>query len=98
MATVTASLDIGIALIAELGFLRPICWGCHEPIALEAFAEHIESCGAVPAKAAAEFRAATARFKRHPAKAREVVSEFVERLRMAKLLADAQSEALRNPL
>jgi hypothetical protein len=62
--------------------IRPRCFGCSQPLVVAEISRHILSCDRVLAQDLARFKTALAEFKANPSRAREIVEEFVNRVRM----------------
>jgi hypothetical protein len=62
--------------------IRPMCFGCSQPLMIAEIGRHILSCDRVSAQDLARFNTALAEFKASPNRAREVVEQFVNRVRM----------------
>jgi hypothetical protein len=61
--------------------IRARCFGCQQPLGVSEISQHVLSCDKVLAQDLARFKAALAAFKANPSQAREVVEEFVNRVR-----------------
>jgi len=61
--------------------IRARCFGCRQPFVVAEISRHILSCDRVSAQDLARFEAALAEFKENPSRAREVVEQFVNRVR-----------------
>jgi hypothetical protein len=62
--------------------IRLRCFGCSQPFVVAEIGRHILSCDRVLAQDLARFKTALAEFKANPNRAREVVEEFVNLVRM----------------
>jgi len=62
--------------------IRPRCFGCSQPLVVGEIGRHILSCDRVQPQNLARFSSALAEFKANPSRAREVLEEFVNRVRM----------------
>ncbi len=62
--------------------IRPRCFGCSQPLMVAEISRHILSCDKVLATDLVRFTTALVEFKANPSHAREVVEEFVKRVRM----------------
>lgn len=72
--------------------IRPRCFGCSEPLVVSEIGRHILNCDKVAAEDLVRFRMALDEFTANPGHAREVVEEFVHRVRLNYLLErDAES-------
>ena len=72
--------------------IRPKCFGCSKPLAIAEIGRHILSCDKVSFQDLARFKSALAEFQANPSRAREVVEEFVTRLRLNRRF-DAEDSA-----
>jgi hypothetical protein len=61
--------------------VRPKCFGCRRSVALTEIGEHIRGCEKVSAEDLARFNTALGEFGLNPSRARELVEEFLSRLR-----------------
>lgn len=66
--------------------IRPRCLGCLQPFFVAEIGRHILSCDRVSAPDLARFQSALAEFTANPGHAREIVEEFVHRVRLDYLL------------
>ena len=78
---------------AEFPPIHPRCFGCSRPLMIAEISRHILSCDRVLAEDLARFNAALVEFKANPSRAREVVAEFVFRVRL-KYGLDAGNQSL----
>jgi hypothetical protein len=62
--------------------IHPGCFGCFQPLAVAEIGQHILSCERVTIRDLARFKTALAEFKENPSRAREVLEEFLNRIRM----------------
>jgi hypothetical protein len=62
--------------------IRTRCFGCSQPLMVAEISRHILSCDKVSGQDLARFKAALAEFKAKPSHAREVVEEFMNRIRL----------------
>ena len=67
---------------AQYPLIRTRCFGCSQPLMVAEISRHILSCDKVSAQDLARFKAALAEFKANPSRAREVVEEFMNRIRL----------------
>lgn len=61
--------------------IRPKCFGCSQPLAVDEISEHILNCDRVSAQDLGRFKTALAEFSANPSRAREVVAEYESRVR-----------------
>jgi len=62
--------------------IRPRCFGCSRPLAVVEIGQHILNCDRVSIQDLVRFRTALAEFEVNPSRAREVVEEFMNRVRL----------------
>jgi hypothetical protein len=62
--------------------IRPRCFGCSRPLAVAEIGQHILNCDRVSIQDLLRFRTALAEFEVNPSHAREVVEEFMNRVRL----------------
>lgn len=62
--------------------IRPKCFGCSRSLAITEITRHILNCDRVLPRDLARFETALAEFNANPSRAREVVEEFVNRVRL----------------
>ena len=62
--------------------IRTRCFGCSQPLTVAEISRHILSCDKVSVQDLARFKTALAEFKANPSRAREVVEEFMNRIRL----------------
>ncbi len=62
--------------------IRPRCFGCSQRLEAAEIAQHILNCDRVLAQDLARFKTARAEFEANPNCAREVVEDFVNRIRL----------------
>jgi hypothetical protein len=68
----------------QFPLIRPRCFGCSRPLGIAEIGRHIVSCERVLAGDLARFKTALAEFEANPGRAREVVDEFVLRVRLSR--------------
>jgi hypothetical protein len=61
--------------------IRARCFGCSRPLVIAEIGRHILICNRVLSQDLARFKIALAEFQANPSRAREVVEEFVNRVR-----------------
>jgi len=66
---------------SQFPVMRPRCFGCSRPVPLSEIGRHIRGCDKVAAEDLARFKAALFEFELNPSRAREVVEQFLTRLR-----------------
>jgi hypothetical protein len=76
--------DIAAGLLDPPQFpsIRPRCFGCSRRLEVTEIGRHILSCDRVLAQDLARFKSALADFEANLSRAREVVEEFVNRVRL----------------
>ncbi len=74
-------ITAGLLDSAHFPPLRPKCFGCFQPLAIAEIGRHILNCEKVSFQDLARFKSALAEFQANPSRAREVVAEFVNRVR-----------------
>lgn len=62
--------------------IRPRCFGCSQGLTFSEIGHHIRSCDRVSAQDLARFKTALIEFEMNPARAREVVEQFLIRIHM----------------
>ena len=62
--------------------IRPRCFGCSQPLAIAEIGRHILNCDRVSVQDLVRFKTARSEFEVSPNRAREVVEEFVNRVRL----------------
>lgn len=62
--------------------IRPKCFGCYQPLVIAEIGRHVLNCEKVSFQDLARFKSALAEFQANPSRAREVVAEFVNRIRL----------------
>lgn len=60
--------------------IRPKCFGCSQPLAIDEISEHILNCDSISAQELGRFKTALAEFSANPSRAREVVAEYKNRI------------------
>ena len=61
--------------------IRPRCFGCSQPLAVAEIGQHILDCDLVSIQDLMRFKAARSEFELNPGRAREVIEEFLNRVR-----------------
>jgi hypothetical protein len=61
--------------------IRPRCFGCSQPLAVAEIGQHILDCDLVSIQDLMRFKAARPEFELNPGRAREVIEEFLNRVR-----------------
>jgi hypothetical protein len=66
---------------SQFPLIRPRCFGCSQPLAVAEIGQHILDCDRVSIQDLIRFKTARSEFELNPSRAREVIEEFVNRVR-----------------
>lgn len=72
----------GVLEPSQFPSIRPKCFGCSQPLAVDEISEHILSCDSVSAQDLGRFKIALAEVRANPSRAREVVADYENRIGM----------------